>query len=226
MQTGGFGDPNGVPARESKSTPGQHCSVRGLLICPPDRATAMAPAGQRAFAAWWPAPALGAALLPATAAASNTRACTCRKAALAIRKRSRWLSFVRSKRDDAAGKMVPAEVISKPTPAYTAEARNLRIEGEVVLEVVFEASGKLRVLRVVQGLGHGLDEIRDACRRTDSLQTRQTGWATVRLHRPGAYRVPAGVKYPDQLQAPRRGFPQPHAFHRDSSLILQMDNRS
>ena len=60
--------------------------------------------------------------------------------------------------DDAAAKMVPAEVISKPTPAYTPEARNLRIEGEVVLEVVFEASGKLRIVRVVQGLGHGLDE--------------------------------------------------------------------
>ena len=60
--------------------------------------------------------------------------------------------------DDSAAKMVPAEVISKPTPAYTPEARNLRVEGEVVLEVVFEASGKLRVLRVVQSLGHGLDE--------------------------------------------------------------------
>jgi TonB family protein len=60
--------------------------------------------------------------------------------------------------DHNQGKLIPAEVISKPSPAYTAEARNLRIEGEVVLEVVFEASGKLRVLRVVQGLGHGLDE--------------------------------------------------------------------
>ena len=60
--------------------------------------------------------------------------------------------------DDSAGKTIPAEVLSKPTPAYTTEARNLRIEGEVVLEVVFEASGKLRVVRVVQGLGHGLDE--------------------------------------------------------------------
>ena len=60
--------------------------------------------------------------------------------------------------DDSAGKMVPAEVVFKPTPAYTPEARNLRIEGEVVLEVVFEATGKLRVVRVVQGLGHGLDE--------------------------------------------------------------------
>jgi TonB family protein len=34
----------------------------------------------------------------------------------------------------------------------------LRIEGEVVLEVVFEASGSLRILRIVHGLGHGLDD--------------------------------------------------------------------
>src|SRR2546429_2735180 len=44
------------------------------------------------------------------------------------------------------------------SPAYTEEARRLRIEGEVVLEVVFGASGKLHVVRVVRGLGHGLDE--------------------------------------------------------------------
>jgi TonB family protein len=34
----------------------------------------------------------------------------------------------------------------------------LHIEGEVLLEVVFESSGKLRVVRVIRGLGHGLDE--------------------------------------------------------------------
>jgi len=34
----------------------------------------------------------------------------------------------------------------------------LHIEGEVLLEVVFEGSGSIRVVRVVHGLGHGLDE--------------------------------------------------------------------
>jgi TonB family protein len=58
----------------------------------------------------------------------------------------------------APAKVVPAEILSKPIPAYTDDARAKRIEGEVLLEVVFEASGKLRVLRVVRGLGHGLDE--------------------------------------------------------------------
>jgi TonB family protein len=50
------------------------------------------------------------------------------------------------------------EILSKPNPVYTEEGRKLGLQGEVVLAVVFTASGKLRVLRVVQGLGHGLDE--------------------------------------------------------------------
>lgn len=53
---------------------------------------------------------------------------------------------------------VPLEILSKPTPTYTEEARALKIEGEVLLDVEFAATGGIRVLRVVRGLGHGLDE--------------------------------------------------------------------
>ena len=48
-------------------------------------------------------------------------------------------------------------IIEKLRPAYTAAAREQKIEGEVVLEVLFQASGTIRVLRVVEGLGYGLD---------------------------------------------------------------------
>ena len=50
------------------------------------------------------------------------------------------------------------EITFKPRPNYTEEARRARIEGDVVLEVLFTASGTLRVLRVVRGLGYGLDQ--------------------------------------------------------------------
>jgi TonB family protein len=50
------------------------------------------------------------------------------------------------------------EIVSKPTPSYTEEARQLRLEGEVLLRVQFLTSGEVRILKVVQGLGHGLDE--------------------------------------------------------------------
>src|SRR5579862_4945059 len=52
----------------------------------------------------------------------------------------------------------PVEITYKPQPVYTAEARDLKLEGEVLLEVSFSANGSLHVNRVVRGLGHGLDE--------------------------------------------------------------------
>lgn len=52
----------------------------------------------------------------------------------------------------------PVEITFKPNPVYTAEARSLKLEGEVLLEVSFSANGTLHVNRVVRGLGHGLDE--------------------------------------------------------------------
>jgi TonB family protein len=52
----------------------------------------------------------------------------------------------------------PVEVVSKPAPDYTEEARALRVEGDVLLQVEFTAQSQVRVLRVVRGLGHGLDE--------------------------------------------------------------------
>lgn len=50
------------------------------------------------------------------------------------------------------------EVISKPPVKYTAEARQLRIQGDVILRVTFTASGQVVIKGLVHGLGHGLDE--------------------------------------------------------------------
>jgi protein TonB len=52
----------------------------------------------------------------------------------------------------------PVEIVFKPTPEYTDEARSARIEGTVSLDLEFTAAGDVRVLRVARGLGHGLDE--------------------------------------------------------------------
>jgi periplasmic protein TonB len=65
----------------------------------------------------------------------------------------------KSSRGTSSGSLdTDVEILSKPKPVYTDEARSLSIEGDVVLDVVFEASGVLTVLGVAQGLGHGLDE--------------------------------------------------------------------
>ncbi|MGA9528970.1 MAG: TonB family protein [Terriglobales bacterium] len=52
----------------------------------------------------------------------------------------------------------PVEIIYKPRPVYTAEALRSRVEGEVLLDVVFSAAGSLHVDHVVKGLGYGLDD--------------------------------------------------------------------
>jgi TonB family protein len=50
------------------------------------------------------------------------------------------------------------EILGRARPDYTEEGRKLGIQGEVLLRVRFTASGQVCVLNVVQGLGHGLDE--------------------------------------------------------------------
>jgi TonB family protein len=50
------------------------------------------------------------------------------------------------------------EVLSKPPVQYTSEARQLRVQGDVVLRVTFLATGQVVVEGVIHGLGHGLDE--------------------------------------------------------------------
>jgi TonB family protein len=60
--------------------------------------------------------------------------------------------------DNSPDPTTPVEILYKPTPVYTDEARKLNLEGEVLLEVMFRADGRLTVNRVLRGLGHGLDE--------------------------------------------------------------------
>ena len=52
----------------------------------------------------------------------------------------------------------PPTIRYKPNPAYSAEGRERKIQGDVVLEVIFLASGQIKVTRVVSGLGSGMDD--------------------------------------------------------------------
>lgn len=57
-----------------------------------------------------------------------------------------------------SGAFQSLEILNKPKPDYTEEARRKRVEGEVWLEVLFAADGTPRVQRVLRSLGFGLDE--------------------------------------------------------------------
>ena len=52
----------------------------------------------------------------------------------------------------------PVQLLDKPKPEYTAEGRSLKIEGDVVIDVFSLQTVRFKSIRVVSGLGHGLDE--------------------------------------------------------------------
>ncbi len=65
---------------------------------------------------------------------------------------------VASRQAAAPARLTAVEILAKPKPAYTAEARAKNIEGEVLIELKFSAAASVQILRVVRGLGSGLDE--------------------------------------------------------------------
>ena len=158
VQTGGFGDPNGVPARESTGK-AVNIAQAGSFDLPTGPGYGNGTGGAKGVRGVVASTGFGSGIATGDGSGkvNTSRGNGLQKSGFGDAQ-AVSPAQLRPKPTDDAGKVMPAEVISKPTPVYTAEARNLRIEGEVVLEVVFEASGKLRVLRIVRGLGHGLDE--------------------------------------------------------------------
>jgi len=53
---------------------------------------------------------------------------------------------------------IPAKIIEKPMPQYTEEARRMKIEGAVRLQIKLMANGRVEVQDIITKLGHGLDE--------------------------------------------------------------------
>jgi TonB family protein len=63
------------------------------------------------------------------------------------------------KKQQAAGAAdTSPTILDKPKPEYTAEGRSMKIEGDVVVDMVFLANGTVQINHVISGLGHGLDE--------------------------------------------------------------------
>ncbi len=154
VQTGGFGDPNGIPAKASRGK-AVNIAASGSFDLPSGPGYGNGTGGAKGV----PGVVASTGFGNGTAIPDNRPrpANTVQSAGFASADVPA-APTVRSHPAEAAATAVPAEIISKPTPVYTQEARSLRIEGEVLLEVVLQASGNLHVVRVVRGLGHGLDD--------------------------------------------------------------------
>ncbi len=154
VQTGGFGDPHGVPA---KGTPTQAINIAsaGSFDLPTGPGYGNGTGGAKGVRGVVASTGFGNGVAVPPAPSSKTAAV--RQAGFGSADVPAPPT-VQSRPAQAVAKIVPAEILSKPLPIYTDEARAKRIEGEVLLEVVFEATGKLHVVRIVRGLGHGLDD--------------------------------------------------------------------
>ena len=153
VQTGGFGDPNGLPAKPSENRQINIARAGGFDL-PAGGGYGNGTDGSNGVRGVVASAGFGNGVAVADARATQG---TVRQAGFGDADVPSPPMVQTHRSAPSNEKMVPAEIISKPVPAYTEEARTQRIEGEVLLEVVFEATGKLRVIRVVRGLGHGLD---------------------------------------------------------------------
>ncbi|HET9307083.1 MAG TPA: energy transducer TonB, partial [Candidatus Sulfotelmatobacter sp.] len=155
VQTGGFGDPNGVPARATQ-TRAVNIAQSGGFDMPTGPGYGNGTGGAKGVRGVVASTGFGGGVAVGNARTSS--AATVRSAGFGDADVPAPPTVQSRPAPSAAAKIIPAEILSKPVPIYTDEARSKRIEGEVLLEVVLEASGKLRVLKVVRGLGHGLDD--------------------------------------------------------------------
>ncbi|MBV9147166.1 MAG: TonB family protein [Acidobacteria bacterium] len=149
VQTGAFGDPNGVAATSSSER-------KPMLASAGAFDAGSAPAANST--ATKRTVVTGSAFAGPASSGSGDRNAKSMVAAISTGAFGDASSAELSSKHARAVEVTPVEILYKPKPAYTAEARQLHIQGEVLLDVMFTASGSTRVLRVVRGLGHGLDE--------------------------------------------------------------------
>src|SRR5246127_4453014 len=156
VQTGGFGDPNGVPARTTQ-TQAVNIAQAGGFDMPTGPGYGNGTGGANGARGVVASTGFGNGVATGDPHPSSPRG-QVRQTGFGDADVPAPPTVQSRPAAQAAAKIVPAEILSKPTPIYTEEARSKRIEGEVLLEVVFEASGKLHVVKIVRGLGHGLDD--------------------------------------------------------------------
>ncbi len=155
VQTGGFGDPNGVPVNpNSKGTGAANIAAVGSFDLPAGSGFGNGTGGARG--------ARGVVAGKFGDATAPTPAPTAKPAPTAMRVQATNFDpqpvVEKKKAQQIKPVKLPVSIQEKPNPVYTVEARKLHVEGEVLLQVMFTATGQVRVLRVLHGLGHGLDE--------------------------------------------------------------------
>jgi TonB family protein len=152
VQTGGFGDPNGLPGK-SDSKRAVNINSLGSPSLPGGPGYGNGTGGDKGARGTVQSTGFGngTAVPPAGGKKGSVQTSGFGDQTVAA-------DAPKKKAASTEGTTTPVDILDKPKPEYTAEGRSLKLEGDVVLELVFLANGTVQINRVVSGLGHGLDE--------------------------------------------------------------------
>ena len=162
VQTGGFGDPNGIKG-EGKSGKVANIASLGAFDLPAGAGAGNGTGGAKGVKGTVASAGFGNGVAPVGNGGAGGGGSgvggggrTVRQGGFADAEVPKPESGARKK--EAVAPQTPVEILFKPRPDYTEEARKLKVEGEVLLRILFTAGGEVRVVDVVRGLGRGLDE--------------------------------------------------------------------
>jgi TonB family protein len=155
VQTGGFGDPQGVAG---PSDPNKRANIGqfGNPALPPGPGYGNGTGGANGAKGVVASTGFGngVAIPPA---GENRRTGTVQSGGFA--NQNDLVVDAPKKKTEESQAVESVVILAKPKPTYSAEALKMNLEGEVLLDVIFPASGgEVHVNRIVKGLGHGLDE--------------------------------------------------------------------
>jgi len=160
VQTGGFGDPNSV-ADNGKRDRNPNMSQKGSFDLPGGPGTGNGTAGANGAKGVTGSAGFGNGVAVGTRGGGNRGGV--QQGVFADEQAG--AATPKMKQTAAAVNTKPVEILFKPIPAYTTEAHDKKIEGDVRLQVVFSAAGDVKIEKIVQGLGYGLDESAEAAAR-------------------------------------------------------------
>jgi TonB family protein len=172
VQTGGFGDPNGVPSNALAANHSPNIASKGAYDLPTGPGYGNGTGGAKGTPGVVASTGFGNGVATGTNSGGNRG--QVRQGVFADEHAAAPAPKVKPAASVTSGTK-PVEILSRPKPQYTDEARTKKIEGEVLLQVVFTAAGDVKVQRVVQGLGYGLDDSAQSAARQIRFKPAQQG---------------------------------------------------
>lgn len=154
VQTGGFGDPNGLPG-QGKQGAKLVTTKLGSFDLPEGAGTGNGTGGGKGIKGTIASAGFGSGIAQPGQGDGRRSGQGVQASGFSSQQIG---ANAKHSADEASVTSSPVEILFKPRPEYTDDARKLKLEGEVLLEIMFGANGELHVNRVVRGLGHGLDQ--------------------------------------------------------------------